>query len=53
MRFLRTARHVLAAARSAFDRWQIVRWTGVALTVAATTAGVLFASFVAVALGLT
>lgn len=53
MRFLRTVRDAFATARSAFDRWQIARWAGIAVTAVATTVAVLFASFVGVALVLT
>jgi hypothetical protein len=53
MRFLRTVGGSFATSSSAFDRRQIIRWAGVSVTIAVTTAAVLLASFLAVALALT
>jgi len=52
MRVVRTALVALVAAGSACDLAQIGRWAAAGVTAAAIAAAVLFASLIAVALGL-
>ena len=49
---MRTLRAALAAGRSAFEPSRIIAWTRIVATALATTAMVLAASFVAVAISL-